>query len=75
MRSIIEIGYALRCADFDDDRSVSSLSGYGTDYSTSDGSVGFESPFEEAPTKREEGDSDEHSNRKHPATCLLNCFH
>jgi hypothetical protein len=38
----IYIGYSLRCYDDDDDRSLSSLSGYGTDYSTSEGSVGFE---------------------------------
>jgi hypothetical protein len=38
----IHAGYSLWCHEDDDDRSLSSLSGYGTDYSTSDGSVGFE---------------------------------
>lgn len=38
----IHVGYSLSCHVGGDDRSLSSLSGYGTDYSTSDGSVGFE---------------------------------
>jgi hypothetical protein len=42
MRPSITIGYFLRCDSFEDDESLSSLSGYGTDYSTSEGSVGFE---------------------------------
>ena len=54
-RSVIEIGYSLNCIDADD-TSISSLSGYDTDYSTSDGSVGFDSPFE-APAKGKEDDS------------------
>ena len=41
MQNRIHIGYSLNCYE-DDDGSVSSLSGYGTDYSTSEGSVGFE---------------------------------
>lgn len=42
VQNTIQIGYSLSCYDDDDENSLSSLSGYGTDYSTSGGSVGFE---------------------------------
>ena len=52
-RAKIEIGYALRFPNYDDSGSISSLSGYGTDYSTSDGSVGFDSLPDTAVPKRD----------------------
>jgi hypothetical protein len=53
----VEIGYSLRYDAFDDDRSLSSLSGYSTDDSTSDARVGFEF-LGEIGTKRDEREMD-----------------
>jgi hypothetical protein len=53
----VEIGYSLRYDAFDDDRSLSSLSGYSTDDSISDERVGFEF-LVEIRTKRDEREVD-----------------